>query len=97
MPYTSEQDALLFSVHRGHMTQFIEVPPQRLQPDILQALLEEYASRDGTDYGERELSLEQKVGSLRAQMHRGDLLIVFDTEGEQWDLLPREQAAGLLE
>ncbi len=46
------------------MTQFVEVPPQRLQADILQALLEEFASRDGTDYGERELSLEQKVGSL---------------------------------
>jgi uncharacterized protein YheU (UPF0270 family) len=79
------------------MTQFVEVPPQRLQADILQALLEEYASRDGTDYGERELSLEQKVGSLRAQMHRGELLIVFDMDGEQWDLLPPEHANKLLE
>ena len=79
------------------MTQFVEVPPQRLQADILQALLEEYASRDGTDYGERELSLEQKVGSLRAQMDRGELLIVFDVDGEQWDLLPAEHANKLLE
>ena len=78
------------------MTQFVEVPPQRLQADILQALLEEYASRDGTDYGERELSLEQKVDSLRAQMQRRELLIVFDVDSEQWDLLPRLQAEQLL-
>ena len=79
------------------MTQFIEVPPQRLAGDVLQSLLEEYASRDGTDYGERELSLEQKVGSLRAQLHRGDLLIVYEVYGEHWDLVPKEQARTLLE
>jgi uncharacterized protein len=67
------------------MTQFVEVPPQRLQADILQALLEEYASRDGTDYGERELSLEREV------------LIVFDVDSDQWDLLPAPRARELLE
>lgn len=78
------------------MTQFVEVPPQRLQADILQALLEEYASRDGTDYGERELSLEQKVDSLRVQMQRRELLIVFDVDSDQWDLLPSQRARELL-
>ena len=78
------------------MTQFVEVPPQRLQPDILQALLEEFASRDGTDYGERELSLAQKVDKLRAQMQRRELLIVFDVDSEQWDLLPAQRARELL-
>ena len=79
------------------MTQFVEVPPQRLGADTLQAVLEEYASRDGTDYGERELSLEQKVGSLRTQIQRGELVIVFEVECEHWDLLPKEQARQLLE
>jgi uncharacterized protein YheU (UPF0270 family) len=78
------------------MTQFVEVPPQRLQADVLQALLEEYASRDGTDYGERELSLEQKVDSLRTQMQRRELLIVFDAVSEQWDLLSAERAREVL-
>jgi uncharacterized protein YheU (UPF0270 family) len=78
------------------MTQFVEVPPQRLQPDVLQALLEEYASRDGTDYGERELALEQKVGRLRNQLQRRDLLLVCEVDGEHWDLLPADQARALL-
>jgi hypothetical protein len=78
------------------MAQFIEVPPQRLEQEVLQALLEEYASRDGTDYGERELSLDQKVSNLHRQLERRDLLILFDTETEAWDLVKRERADELL-
>lgn len=78
------------------MTQFIEVPPQRLQAEVLEALLEEFASRDGTDYGERECSLEQKVAALYKQLQSRDLLILYETDGEHWDILPREQALELL-
>jgi hypothetical protein len=78
------------------MTQFVEVPSQRLEADVLQALLEEYASRDGTDYGERELGLEYKVNNLRTQLQKRELLIVFEVECEQWDLVPAQQAQDLL-
>jgi len=79
------------------MAEFIAVPMQRLPVDILQALLEEFASRDGTDYGEREFTLEQKVAALRSQMQNGELQLLYDAESEQWDLVPREQATLLLD
>ena len=79
------------------MPQFVEVPPQRLPPEVLQALLEEYASRDGTDYGERELSLQSKVDNLQGQLAANDLCILFEAESEQWDLVPRDQARALLD
>ena len=78
------------------MAQFVEVPLQRLQPDVLQALLEEYASRDGTDYGERERTLEDKVRRLRDQLQAGDLQILYDADSEHWDLVPRAQVELLL-
>ena len=78
------------------MPQFIQVPIQRLATDVLNALLEEFASRDGTDYGERELSLGEKVANLRWQLEQGELQILFESESEQWDLLPAEQAMALL-
>lgn len=78
------------------MAEFVAVPVQRLQGDVLQGLLEEFASRDGTDYGEREFTLEQKTVALRAQLEKGDLQILYDTDSEQWDLMPAEQAATLL-
>lgn len=78
------------------MAQFLAVPPGRLQADILQSLLEEYASRDGTDYGEREVPLADKVRALQGQLDSGDVQILYDTDSEEWDLVPREQAEELL-
>jgi len=78
------------------LSAFIQVPVAQLQPDTLQALLEEYASRDGTDYGEVELTLEQKVGNLRRQLQGGELRILYHLETEQWDLVRAEDAALLL-
>ena len=63
----------------------------------MQALLEEFASRDGTDYGEAELTLEQKTGNLRRQLELEELVILFETDSEQWDLVAAEQAQALLE
>ena len=78
------------------MAQFIEVPAQRLQDEVLQALLEEYASRDGTDYGEEEVTLTAKVQALQTQLRSSDLCILYDADSEQWDLLPRAEADLLL-
>ena len=78
------------------MAQFVAVPPERLQADILQALLEEFATRDGTDYGERELTLDEKVERLQRQLRAGELHILYDGDCEQWDLVPRAQAELLL-
>lgn len=79
------------------MTSYIQVPPDRLAPEILQSLLEDYASRDGTDYGALELTLEQKTGNLRRQIQDAALCILYDTDAQEWDLVVAEQARALLE
>ncbi len=79
------------------MPQYVEVPMGRLAPELLSALLEEYASRDGTDYGEREHDLGEKVAELQRQLHAGELGLLYEVESEQWDLLPREAASALLD
>ncbi len=78
------------------MAQFVLVPPERLQPDVLHNLLAEYTSRDGTDYGFRERCEEEKIASLKRQLDAGDLQILYDADSEQWDLVPKEQAELLL-
>ena len=78
------------------MSQFVEVPPGELDADTLRALLEEYASRDGTDYGEREMTLSAKVDDLRLQLEAGQLSLLYDADSETWDLVEREQATQLL-
>ena len=60
----------------------IEVPPGDLSRDALRALVEEFVTRDGTDYGAVERSLEDKVSAVLRQLARGEVRIVFDPESE---------------
>ncbi|MEQ8803815.1 YheU family protein [Haliea sp.] len=78
------------------MANLLEIPPARLAPDALAGLLEEFASRDGTDYGDRELSLEEKVANLRRQLDSGDMRLLYDSDSESWDLVSRDAARALL-
>ena len=77
------------------MAQFVQVPIRQLAADTLQALLEEYATRDGTDYGDRERSLEEKTAALQRQLGAGDLALVFDLDSEQYDLIKRDALEAL--
>ncbi len=78
------------------MAQFIEVPASALAEQTLLALLEEFASRDGTDYGVKELTLDEKVGRLRAQLDTSRIMLMYDSDSEQWDLVERDSAQSLL-
>jgi uncharacterized protein YheU (UPF0270 family) len=78
------------------MAQFIQVPVERLSSDVLAALLEEFASRDGTDYGDYDLTLAAKVNKLRGQLGAGSLCLLYDADSEQWDLVSHDKAQELL-
>jgi uncharacterized protein YheU (UPF0270 family) len=51
---------------------------QALAPDTLRSLVEDFVTRDGTDYGVVEASIERRVGDVMAQLKRGDAVIAFD-------------------
>ncbi|MGH8300885.1 MAG: YheU family protein [Steroidobacteraceae bacterium] len=56
------------------------MPPAELSAEALRGVIEAFVLREGTDYGEREYSLEQKVSQVRAQLERGQARILFDPE-----------------
>ena len=56
----------------------MEIPYQAIPAATLQNLIEELVTRDGTDYGEQELALEQKVVQVRALLESGKAVIQYD-------------------
>jgi hypothetical protein len=58
------------------------VPYTELAPELLHAVVESYVLREGTDYGEKEFSLEEKVAHVIRQLKRGEARIMFDPESE---------------
>ena len=62
------------SIHR--------IPVNRLSPEALQGVIEEFVSRDGTDYGEIEVSLETKFRQVKYKLETGLAILIFDDETE---------------
>lgn len=58
------------------------IPLNRLSPDALQGIIEEFICRDGTDYGEIEASRETKFGQVKNKLENGLAVLVFDDESE---------------
>jgi uncharacterized protein len=64
----------------------ILVPHTELVADVLRAVVESFVLREGTDYGEREYSLDEKVARVIRQLERGEAHIVFDPDTESVDI-----------
>jgi uncharacterized protein YheU (UPF0270 family) len=54
------------------------IPYERLSPAALQGLIEEFVTREGTDSGYTQKSLEENVAMVMNQLRRGEALIVYD-------------------
>lgn len=69
----------------------MKIPWQALDPQTLSNLLESVVLREGTDYGEQELSFDEKVAQLRDKLQSGRAIIVYSELHESIDILSPEQ------
>jgi uncharacterized protein len=65
------------------------IPHTELDADLLRAVVESFVLREGTDYGEREFSLDVKVAQVIRQIERGEADIVFDPDTESVSVVRR--------
>ncbi|WP_133493533.1 YheU family protein [Alcanivorax sp. 24] len=65
----------------------IEVPWREVSAETLTNLIEEYVTRDGTDYGEQEVPLTTKVEQVRRLLEGGECKLMFDEATESVDLV----------
>ena len=68
------------------------IPYQELQESTLSALIEEFIDREGTDYGEFEVSRENMVTQVHQQLSEGKVVICYDTESETCNLVTAHRA-----
>jgi uncharacterized protein YheU (UPF0270 family) len=68
----------------------IEVPYGELSAELLNAVIESFVLREGTDYGEKEFSLEDKVARVIRQLKKGEARILFDPESESVTIVVRQ-------
>ncbi|CAI1086046.1 YheU family protein [Serratia entomophila] len=67
------------------------IPWKELETDTLNGLIESFVLREGTDYGEHERSLAQKVDDVRRQLQNGEVVLVWSELHETVNIMPRGQ------
>ena len=50
-------------------------------------MVESFVLREGTEYGEKDFSLDQKLAHVVRQLERGEAQIVFDPGSETIDIV----------
>jgi uncharacterized protein YheU (UPF0270 family) len=76
--------------HNNLNEQPIIVPVDRLSTEALSGLIEEFVTRNGTDYGMRETSLDEKCTAIRKQLTNGQAKIICDPSSQTFNIVLSE-------
>lgn len=66
------------------------IPYDALAAETLGAILDDIVSRDGTDYGDYDLSVVEKREQALRHLKTGDAVLLFDTESETIKMVLKE-------
>ena len=64
------------------------VPIDQIDPETLYRLVEEFVSREGTDYGHTDIDLGTKVKQVMGALYAGDAVIAFDERLNSATIIP---------
>lgn len=65
----------------------IVVPHAELSAAALRAVVESFVLREGTEYGEHDFSLDQKVAQVMVQLDRGEARVIYDPNSDSIDIV----------
>jgi hypothetical protein len=71
-----------------HPEQGIEVPYQQLAADTMRRMIQEFVSRDGSDWAEVGCTLDDKVEQVLQQLKNKRVKVVFDLKTQTANLVP---------
>ena len=66
------------------------IPYDRLDPDVLDALIEEFVTRDGAVQRHTETPISLKMAAVLRQVKSGMAVIVFDEASDSCTIMPKE-------
>jgi hypothetical protein len=65
------------------------IPFDSIDNETLQSLVESFVLREGTDYGEVEIGLQEKVEQIIEQLRSGDIVIEYSEEHESVNIIEK--------
>ena len=72
-----------------HQEEGIEVPYQDINPETLRNMIEEFVSRDGSDWGDIGGSMDDKIKQVLRQFESGKIKVVFDLTSQSANIVSK--------
>jgi len=67
----------------------VDIPLDRINPDTLRKLIEEFVTREWSEAGGSECTLDEKIEQVLQQLKDNRAKIVFDSTSETWNIVPQ--------
>ena len=66
----------------------LKIPWEELSADALMGIIEEFVTREGTEYGSSDVSLDKKCQQVKSQIIAGEVMITFDDDLQTCSICP---------
>ena len=66
----------------------VEIPFERINPDTLRKMIEEFVTREWSELADSEYTLDEKIEQVLQQLKDKRAMIVFDCVSETWNIIP---------
>lgn len=67
------------------------IPYQQVAHETLLNIIEAFVLQEGTEYGEQDVSLAQKVEQVLTQLKSGEAVLVYSELHESVNIMPKSQ------
>lgn len=67
------------------------IPLNAIEPSTLLNIIESFILREGTDYGDEEASMEEKIAAIKLALQQGKVVLVYSELYETVNIVPAEQ------
>ena len=71
----------------------VRVPHEDLSPEAFDRVVREFVLREGTDYGQRLFTLDEKVDAVKREVRAGRAVITFDLNLESCSVVSVNEVA----
>jgi len=88
----NEEDVTIeYDRQDGHAEEGIVVPHDRINPETLRTMVEEFVTRDWSEMTDAGCTLDEKIEQVIQQLKEDKVKVVFDLTSETCNIIPLDR------